>query len=54
MVKIDKFEIQLTRENLIYSLGEEITGNLVIKFSRGQKINKILLKFNGKADIDWY
>ena len=54
MVKLDKFEIQLTRGNLIYSPGEEITGNLVIKFSKRQRINEILLKVNGKADIDWY
>lgn len=54
MVRLDKFEIQLTRGNLIYAPGEEIIGNLVIKFSKRQRIKEIFLKFNGKAVIDWY
>ena len=53
MVKLDKFEIQFTLGNSIYYPGEEITGNLVFRLRKRQKINAIYLKFKGKADIYW-
>ena len=31
MAKLEKFEIILSRENLIYSPEEEVSGNLIIK-----------------------
>lgn len=53
MVKLDYFEIILSRDNLIYLPGEEVSGNLIIKAKERLKINSVLLEFKGQAYVYW-
>lgn len=53
MVKLDNFEIYLSRENGVYLPGEEVSGNLLIRARERQKINAIYLEFKGEGNVSW-
>ena len=53
MPKLEKFEIILSRENIIYSPGEEVIGNLIIKAKDRVKINSVQLEIKGEASVYW-
>lgn len=50
---MDKFEIQLSRHDLVYFPGDEVSGNLLIKTKDRMKINEILLELKGEAIVKW-
>ena len=53
MVKLEKFEIILSRDNLIHFPGEEVSGNLIIKAKERLKINSLQLEFKGETGTHW-
>lgn len=53
MVKIEHFTIRLTKENPIYSPGEELGGDLFLRVNERLKINSLKLDIIGAAKVQW-